>query len=140
MSINPFHLAFAVRDLEETRVFYRDLLGCALGRETAHWLDFDFFGHQLSAHVRPNDLSKPKTGDVDGDHVPIPHFGAVLDWDVWHTLAKKLEGAGVDFVLKPKIRFEGQPGEQGTFFLYDPSGNALEFKTFKDMSNLFAKQ
>ncbi len=140
MTVNPFHLAFPVRDLEETRNFYKDLLGCKEGRETKDWLDLDFFGHQIVAHVRPDEIPKAKTGDVDGDQVPVPHFGAVLDWDEWHALAEKLEKAGVEFVLKPRIRFEGKPGEQGTFFLFDPSGNALEFKTFKDMSNLFALQ
>ena len=140
MSLNPFHLAFPVRDLEETRAFYKDLLGCKEGRETKDWLDLDFFGHQIVAHVRPDMNTNIVTGGVDGDDVPVPHFGAVLDWDVWHTLAKRLENASVQFVINPRIRFEGKPGEQGTFFLYDPSGNALEFKTFKDMSNLFAKQ
>ncbi len=140
MSLNPFHLAFPVRDLEETRTFYKELLGCAEGRETKDWLDLDFFGHQIVAHARPNMQPNIETGGVDGDQVPVPHFGAVLDWDVWHTLAKRLQDANVEFVIKPRIRFEGKPGEQGTFFLFDPSGNALEFKTFKDMSSLFAKQ
>lgn len=140
MTLPPFHLAFAVRDLEETRSFYTGLLGCKQGRETAEWLDLDFFGHQIVAHLRPGVENRITTGGVDGDDVPVPHFGAVLEWDDWHALADKLTRAGVEFVIEPRTRFKGKPGEQGTFFLYDPSGNALEFKTFKDQSNLFALQ
>lgn len=140
----PFHLAFPVRDLESTRAFYGELLGCAEGRSAARWVDFDFFGHQISAHVSPENRAetpadRPGTNAVDGDAVPVRHFGVVLDWVTWHALAERLRASGTDFLIAPKIRFVGEPGEQATLFLTDPSGNALEFKSFKDPSRLFAR-
>ena len=133
----PFHLAMQVRSLEEARAFYGDVLGCAEGRSAQKWVDFDFFGHQLSLHVgegKGRSFSNP----VDGDDVPIPHFGVVLAWKDWHELAGRLEGRGVDFVIPPKIRFAGEVGEQATMFFLDPSGNALEFKSFQDDSQIFS--
>ncbi len=134
----PFHLAFPVTDLEQTRRFYVDLLGCKLGRESERWLDFDFFGHQITAHL-VNELEADPTNDVDGCAVPARHFGAVLEWAQWETLAGTLRTAGVVFIIGPTIRFKNKPGEQGTFFVRDPSGNALEFKTFKEPAKLFEK-
>lgn len=138
MSLPPFHLAFPVKDLESTRAFYEALLGCRVGRTAETWIDFDFFGHQLSAHVKPEELALARTNAVDGDDVPVRHFGAILDWAAWHALADRLERAGTRFIIEPHIRFEGEVGEQATFFLLDPSGNALEFKSFRDMSRVFA--
>ena len=136
--IRPFHLAFLVRDLDETRQFYRDILGCGVGRSAATWIDFDFFGHQLSCHL--GDASGDRGANaVDGDKVPIPHFGVVLEWGDWQALSQRLIDAGIDFVIPPRIRFEGQPGEQGTLFFRDPSGNALEFKSFRSDDSLFAQ-
>jgi uncharacterized protein len=137
----PFHLAFPIRDIEETRSFYRDVLGCAIGRESETWIDFDLFGHQMSGHVRlsARDAGAEGNGTVDGKAVPIPHFGAILAIDEWRALAERLKGAdGIDWILEPQIRFEGQPGEQATLFIRDPSGNALEFKGFADMDAVFA--
>jgi len=134
----PFHLAFPIRDIEETRAFYGGLLGCQIGRNTDKWIDFDFFGHQLSAHVKPDELSQAKTNSVDGKNVPVRHFGAILPWEDWHELADKLKGHGVEFVIEPYIRFKGEVGEQATMFFLDPAGNALEFKSFKDPSQIFA--
>lgn len=133
-----FHLAFPVRDLDETRRFYGDVLGCRMGRSTQSWQDFDFFGHQLSAHVTV--AAEAGRGAVDGTAVPIPHFGAVLDMPAWRALARRLGLSDIPFLLKPQIRFEGEPGEQGTFFLRDPSGNAIEFKGFRDEHGLFATE
>lgn len=137
-AIPPFHLAFPVKDLDETRVFYSDLLGCRTGRTSGKWIDFDFFGHQITAHLRPEEVQEARTNEVDGHNVPVRHFGAVLEWEQWHRLADHLKKAGVSFVIEPYIRFEGKPGEQATMFLLDPSGNALEFKSFKDPEQLFA--
>ena len=139
MNLPRFHLAFPVSDLEATRRFYVDLLGCGLGRESSEWLDFDFFGHQITAHR----VKRPKGGaanDVDGDAVPIPHFGAILPWEQWHALSERLRAAGVEFVIGPRIRFAGQVGEQATMFLHDPAGNALEFKSFRDDRRVFASE
>lgn len=135
----PFHLAFAVTDLEATRRFYVEVLGCAVGREAERWIDFDFHGHQISAHLVDGALAAVETNGVDGDDVPTRHFGAVLGWDEWHRTADRLRDAGVAFLITPHIRFAGEVGEQATFFLRDPSGNALEFKSFKDPSRLFAR-
>lgn len=136
--LQPFHLAIPVHDLEAARRFYGGLFGCPEGRSAEHWVDFDFFGHQLVAHLDPS--SRPlQYNEVDGKNVPVPHFGVVLEWDAWHELARRLEQAGQRFVIEPGIRFRGQVGEQATMFLLDPSGNALEFKAFKDPSRLFAK-
>ncbi len=136
-TLPPFHLAFPVHDLDAARTFYGDLLGCKLGRSSDQWQDFDFHGHQIVAHLG----GEPGVGlrnPVDGHAVPVPHFGLILPCDVWQSLADRLQQAGVEFVIEPYLRFEGQPSEQGTFFLYDPSGNALEFKCFKDMEQVFA--
>jgi uncharacterized protein len=140
MTMRPFHLAFPIRDIEETRAFYRDVLGCAMGRSSETWVDFDLFGNQMSAHLRSEPAaSAPDSGTVDGKAVPIPHFGAILDMEQWKALAARLEAAeGIDWVLKPMIRFAGEPGEQATLFIRDPSGNALEFKGFADMGAIFA--
>lgn len=129
----PFHLAIPVDDLAAARGFYGELLGCREGRSDTHWVDFDFFGHQLVTHYAPNALRTDTCNPVDGDAVPVPHFGAVLAMSQWRDLAERLQQASVDFVIAPHIRFEGAPGEQGTFFLHDPAGNALEFKGFADI-------
>ena len=134
-----FHLAFPVLDLEATRAFYVNALGCREGRSTDAWLDFDFFGHQISAHLRPDEVAAARTNEVDGDQVPVRHFGAILEWDAWHNLAERLKEVGITFIIEPHIRFRGQVGEQATMFLTDPSGNALEFKAFKDPSQIFAR-
>lgn len=135
----PFHLAFPIRDIEETRAFYGELLGCDIGRSTDKWIDFDFFGHQLSAHIKPEELAMATTNSVDGKNVPVRHFGAILPWTEWHTLADKLKDNEVKFVIEPYIRFKGEVGEQATMFFLDPCGNALEFKSFQDPSQIFAK-
>lgn len=135
----PFHLAFPVFDLEATRRFYVDLLGCAPGREAERWLDLNLFGNQVSAHLVDGEMPSEPTNAVDGDAVPVRHFGAVLEWSDWEALAARLERAGIEFLIQPKVRFRGQPGEQGTFFLRDPSGNVLEFKTFRDDAQIFAR-
>ncbi|KEO73514.1 VOC family protein [Anditalea andensis] len=136
---NPFHLAFPIRDIEETRSFYQDLLGCEIGRSTEKWIDFNFFGHQLSAHVKPEELQQALANEVDGKNVPVRHFGALLEWNAWHKLADKLRDHGIQFIIEPYIRFKGEVGEQATMFFLDPSGNALEFKSFQDPSQIFAK-
>jgi extradiol dioxygenase family protein len=138
----PFHLAIPVHDLPSAREFYGGLFGCPEGRADREWVDFDFFGHQLVAHVDPSRrafVAPPHTNQVDGKDVPVPHFGVVLEWQQWHDLAARLRAAAVEFVIEPGIRFAGEVGEQATFFLYDRSGNALEFKAFRDPSRLFAK-
>jgi extradiol dioxygenase family protein len=136
--LSPFHLAIGVHDLAAARDFYGELFQCREGRSSHEWVDFDFFGHQLVAHLDP--ARQPlHFNAVDGKDVPVPHFGVVLEWDVWHALAARLQAGGARFVLEPGIRFRGEVGEQATMFLFDPSGNALEFKAFKDPSKLFAK-
>lgn len=135
----PFHLAFPVDDLERARSFYGALLGCAEGRASARWVDFDFFGHQITAHLAPEAVGAPATNAVDGEEVPVRHFGAVLDWDAWEALAARLREHDVAFLIEPQVRFAGQIGEQGTFFVRDPAGNALEFKSFRDRARLFAR-
>ena len=133
-----FHLAYPVKDKEITRKFYRDVLGCTQGREAETWIDFDFFGHQVSFHVRPEAFNTPDiTNPVDGKDVPVRHFGAVLGWEEWHALKERLTARQTDFIIAPYIRFEGEIGEQATMFFLDPSGNALEFKSFKDPSQIF---
>ena len=139
MATPLFHLAFPVHNLDAARQFYGDVMGCAEGRSSDHWIDFDFFGHQLVAHLSPDEAGKRMTNPVDGDEVPVPHFGVILDMPAWHALADRLRAAGTRFVIEPHIRFAGQVGEQATLFFYDPSGNALEFKAFADMSQVFAK-
>jgi extradiol dioxygenase family protein len=139
-NIQPFHLAIPVTNLEENRIFYRDTLGCAEGRSSDHWVDFNFFGHQLVIHVQePQPKPIGKANPVDGKDVPIPHFGVVLEWDVFQDFSKKLKENNIKFVIEPYIRFEGKTGEQATMFFKDPSGNALEFKAFKNIDQLFAK-
>ena len=137
MTIPPFHLALPVKDLESTRNFYGGLLQCTEGRSAPRWVDFDFFGHQLSFHVRAN-MPDVSHNPVDGDDVPIPHFGAVLEWNTWHQLADRLAQEGTTFILSPKVRFQGEVGEQATMFFCDPSGNHLEFKAFRSPESLFA--
>ena len=138
-ALNPFHLAIPVDKLEEARIFYRDVLQLEEGRSSDHWVDFNFFGHQLVIHYKPkNEQETLHHNAVDGKAVPVPHFGVVLDWEVFFTFAKAIK-PHVTFVIEPYIRFEGQVGEQATMFFYDPCGNALEFKAFKDRSQLFAK-
>jgi len=134
----PFHLAFPVLNIQETKDFYGNVLGCEIGREDKKWIDFNFFGHQLSAHVKPDELNNTKKNEVDGKSVPVRHFGVILPWEDWNILSEKLKSIGTSFIIDPYIRFEGEVGEQGTMFFLDPSGNALEFKTFKDPSQIFA--
>lgn len=132
-----FHLAFPVTDMEATKWFYGEILGCRIGRSTEFWVDFDFFGNQLSAHVNEQAVFTPFTSNVDGKEVPLRHFGVVLHYNDWEALARKLEEQGVEFIIEPHIRFAGENGKQATMFFYDPSGNAIEIKGFKDMSNVF---
>src|SRR5690606_8917116 len=136
--LRPFHLAIPVKDIASTRKFYTGILDCSVGRETGNWIDFDFFGHQLSAHVKPEDTETPGTNPVDGENVPVRHFGIVLHWQDWQMLSEKLESLDIKFLIKPTIRFKGQIGEQATLFVQDPSGNALEFKSFRNDADLFA--
>jgi len=139
--LTPFHVAIPVHDLESTRAFYGDLLGCEEGRSSDQWIDFNLYGHQFVTHMKP----KPENPEalhhnpVDGHDVPVPHYGVVLEWEAWERLAEHLKANNIEFVIEPYIRFKGLPGEQATMFLLDPSGNALEFKAFKDMGQLFAK-
>ncbi len=133
----PFHLAAPIRDIESARTFYRDLLGCTVGREAERWIDFNFFGHQLSLHVSEAEETLA-TNPVDGKDVPVRHFGAVLPWGQWHDLRDRLIDVKTEFVIEPYVRFKGEAGEQATMFFYDPSGNALEFKAFKNPDQLFA--
>jgi len=135
----PFHLAFPVQDLASTRAFYSGLLGCREGRSAAQWIDFDLHGHQLSAHLAPDACRDVARNEVDGDGVPVRHFGIVLDWEAWQALAELLRARATTFRIEPRIRFRGEVGEQATFFLDDPSGNALEFKSFRDPTRLFAR-
>lgn len=134
-----FHIAFPVRDLESTRAFYGGLLGCAEGRSAERWVDFDLRGHQLSAHVMPAACRPIEAHEVDGDDVPVRHFGLILPWADWHALRDRLWAAGVRFRIEPHVRFQGKPGEQATLFLEDPSGNVLEFKSFQDPARVFAR-
>jgi len=138
MTLSPFHLAFPVDDLEAARRFYGELLGCPEGRSADHWIDFDLRGHQIVAHLAPEAAPRRSSNPVDGEEVPVPHFGLVLSMDEWSALADRLQEANVDFVIEPSIRFEGEPGEQATMFLLDPAGNALEFKAMADPAKLFA--
>jgi extradiol dioxygenase family protein len=138
-SLPLFHLAFPVHDLAAARRFYGELLGCAEGRSSEAWVDFDFYGHQIVAHLAPEEAGAHGTSAVDGHDVPVRHFGAILSMGQWESLAAKLQQAGTKFVIEPHVRFKGQTGEQATMFFLDPSGNALEFKAFADMSQVFAK-
>ena len=134
----PFHLAFPVSDLEATKDFFIDVLGCRTGRTSDRWIDFDFFGHQVVAHLADDEISDAPTNPVDGKQVPASHFGVILEWGDWHQLADKLKAANIEFLIEPNIRFKGQVGEQATMFFREPSGNALEIKSFRDMSQIFA--
>mgnify|MGYP006319265585 FL=1 len=140
-AVNPFHLAIPVKNLEVCRKFYNEVLGCTEGRNHSVWIDFDFFGHQLVLHQNGYlaDANKGLHNPVDCHNVPIPHFGIVLAWSDWENLAVELKNKGIEFIIEPHIRFKGEVGEQGTMFFYDPEGNALEFKAFKDIKKLFAK-
>lgn len=136
MSLPPFHVAIGVDSIEQTRQFYVEVLGCSEGRSAETWIDLSLFGHQLSAHLCPGSRVRAG-GQVDGDAVPIPHIGAVLPWERWEALAARVREAGVAFLLEPRVRFAGEVGEQGTFFIQDPAGNGLEFKAFRDPDQLF---
>ena len=138
--LTPFHIAFPVHDLDAARRFYGETLALPQGRSSETWIDYDLFGHQIVAHLKPGMAGAERNhhNPVDGHDVPVPHFGVVLDWDRFHTFAARLKDAGIVFVIEPYIRFAGQPGEQATMFFLDPSGNALEFKAFKDRGQLFA--
>lgn len=138
-NITPFHVAVPVHNLQECRTFYRDVLGCEEGRSAEQWVDFNFFGHQFVIHYKPKSEENTHTNPVDGKNVPVPHYGVVLPWDTFQSFSKELIEKGIDFVIEPYIRFKGEPGEQATMFFLDPAGNALEFKAFKDMGQLFAK-
>lgn len=137
--LRPFHLAFPVHDLAVARQFYGQTLGCPEGRSSDQWIDFNFYGHQIVAHLAPSECGSIATSAVDAHNVPVRHFGVVLDMPTWQTLADKLVAAGTKFVIEPYIRFKGEPGEQATMFFMDPSGNALEFKAFNSLDSLFAK-
>jgi extradiol dioxygenase family protein len=136
--MSPFHLAFPVSDLQQTRRFYEELLGCSVGRASGRWIDFNFWGNQITAHLVDEEKRSEPTNHVDGKDVPVRHFGAILEWEEWGMLAEKLKANDIEFVIEPYIRFQGEVGEQATMFLYDPSGNALEFKSFKDFDQIFA--
>lgn len=138
MTLRPFHLAFPVHDLAAARGFYGGVMGCGEGRSSAEWVDFDFHGHQIVAHLAPGEAGDRTSNHVDGNGVPVPHFGLVLAMEDWQALADRLQAAGVEFAIAPTIRFKGQPGEQATMFFRDPSGNALEMKAFADDAMLFA--
>jgi extradiol dioxygenase family protein len=137
-TLDPFHLALPVDDLDAARAFYCDTLGCETGRTASRWIDLDFFGHQVTLHLVDDHDGGVDTNAVDGDNVPARHFGVVLGTDAWQALADRLKDAGCSFLIEPKVRFEGEVGEQATMFLLDPAGNALEFKSFRDRSRLFA--
>jgi extradiol dioxygenase family protein len=136
--LRPFHLAFPVDDLDAARRFYTDVLGCRVGRTSERWIDFDFFGHQITAHLVTADDGATPDSAVDGDRVPVRHFGMILSRPDWDALAARLDALGADFLIQPRIRFRGEPGEQATLFLRDPSGNAIEFKAFPDDAGIFA--
>ena len=138
-TIQPFHVAFPVHDLELAKEFYTGTLGCTIGRSSEHWIDFNLFGHQIVAHLSPKEVGPVKTSDVDKKNVPVRHFGVVLDWNHWHEFSNHLKSRDVNFVIEPYIRFKGEVGEQATMFLADPSHNALEFKSFKDQEFLFKR-
>lgn len=138
--LNPFHLAVPVHDIEAARKFYGTVLNCEEGRSSASWVDFNLFGHQFVAHLKPGmEFGDLHRNPVDLHHVPVPHFGVVMEWDDWEALAERLKAHEIEFIIKPYVRFKGKVGEQGTMFFQDPSGNVLEFKAFKDMDQLFAK-
>lgn len=137
--VSPFHIAIPVHNLEACRSFYRDVLGCEEGRSSDHWVDFNLFGHQLVIHYKPKTEEALHTNTVDGKNVPVPHYGVVLPWEQFESFAADLKEKGIEFVIEPYIRFKGEAGEQATLFFLDPAGNALEFKAFRNMDQLFAK-
>lgn len=139
MTLQPFHLAIPVEDLEKCRAFYKDILQCKEGRSDIRWVDFDFFGHQFVIHQKDNFIPRRVSNPVDGHNVPVPHFGIVLSWQDWLALSEKLKAHNIQFVIEPTIRFKGKVGEQATMFFNDPEGNTLEFKAFKNIDQLFAK-
>lgn len=137
--IQPFHIAIPVHNLSECQKFYKDIIGCEQGRSSANWVDFNLFGHQLVIHYKPkNEKDELHTNPVDGKNVPVPHYGVVLDWNIFHDFAGRLKSRGIEFIIEPYIRFKDEVGEQATMFFLDPAGNALEFKAFKDINQLFA--
>jgi len=136
--LTPFHLAFTVDDIEQADSFYTGVLGCSLGRKNTRWVDFNLRGHQITAHLAASKNTEA-SNPVDGDQVPVPHFGLILPWSEWEEMAERIRRSGFSFLIEPKIRFQGQTGEQGTFFVRDPTGNALEFKSFRDSEKIFAK-
>ena len=138
-NLSPFHLAIPVNNIAKCKIFYKEILGWTEGRSSDNWVDFDLFGHQLVIHFQESNNKNLHTNPVDGKDVPIPHFGVILEWENFKRFSSKLEKKGVEFIINPYIRFEGEPGEQATMFFKDPSGNALEFKSFKDSSQIFAK-
>ena len=137
--MQPFHLAFPVTDLKKTRDFYHNLLGCPIGRTDTKWIDFNFWGNQITAHLVDVDDTEAATNHVDGKSVPVKHFGAILEMGEWESLAEKLKAVGIVFIIEPYVRFKGEAGEQATMFFLDPSGNAIEFKSFRDFDQIFAK-
>ena len=139
MSLSPFHIAIPVHNLAECRKFYREVLNCEEGRSSDHWVDFNFFGHQLVIHYKPKSVEGLHANPVDGKQVPVPHYGVVLPWEEFQKFSDHIRDKGIEFIIEPYIRFEGQVGEQATMFFKDPAGNALEFKAFKDIEQLFAK-
>jgi len=138
-NISPFHIAIPVHNLQECRTFYREILGCEEGRSSDHWVDFNLFGHQLVIHYKPRSEEALHTNPVDGKNVPVPHYGVVLPWETFESFSAQLQEKGIEFVIEPYIRFEGEVGEQATLFFLDPAGNALEFKAFRNIDQLFAK-
>ncbi|MFQ3213207.1 MAG: extradiol dioxygenase family protein [Marivirga sp.] len=138
-TIRPFHVAFPVTDLEATQLFFEEVLNCKIGRTSDKWIDFDLFGHQITAHLTNEEIQEPPANEVDGKQVPIKHFGVILGWKQWHDFADQLKSKAIEFIIEPHIRFQGLAGEQATMFFLDPSGNALEFKAFKDDSHIFQK-
>ncbi len=137
--ISPFHLAIPVWNLEACRKFYKEVLGCTEGRSSSHWVDMNLFGHQLVLHFKPKLNEKIHANEVDGKQVPVPHFGVILEWDMFQEFGRDLKNKGIDFIIEPYTRFEGEIGEQATMFFLDPAGNALEFKSFRDLNQIFAK-
>ena len=138
-NISPFHIAIPVHNLQECRTFYHEILGCEEGRSSDHWVDFNLFGHQLVIHYKPKSEEALHTNPVDGKNVPVPHYGVVLPWETFESFSAQLQEKGIEFVIEPYIRFEGEVGEQATLFFLDPAGNALEFKAFRNIDQLFAK-
>lgn len=137
-SIQPFHLAIPVNDLDKARQFYGQVLECEEGRSTDHWIDFNFFGHQFVTHLSNDFKLNATKNEVDQHHVPVPHFGIIMEWNQWHSFSEMLKRKNIDFIIEPTIRFKERRGEQATMFFNDPFGHALEFKSFKDMSQIFA--